>query len=115
MGSDWRTIFVTGGAGYIGSHCIVELLECGYDVVAIDNFANSVTETDGESAALKRVEQITQKKVTFYSCDLLDKEKLETIFNQVQYNNLYSHIFYKYYYSFAVYICIIYLSILRQN
>jgi len=79
----WRTIFVTGGAGYIGSHCIVELLECGYDVVAIDNFANSVTETDGESAALKRVEQITKKKVTFYNCDLLDREKLETVFNQV--------------------------------
>ncbi|EZA46459.1 UDP-glucose 4-epimerase, partial [Ooceraea biroi] len=54
MTGEWRTIFVTGGAGYIGSHCIVELLECGYDVVAIDNFANSVTETDGESAALKR-------------------------------------------------------------
>jgi len=84
MTGDWRTIFVTGGAGYIGSHCIVELLECGYDVVAIDNFANSVTETDGESAALKRVEQITGKKVTFYNCDLLDREKLETVFNQVQ-------------------------------
>lgn len=83
---DWRTIFVTGGAGYIGSHCIVELLECGYDVVAIDNFANSVTETDGESAALKRVEQITGKKVTFYNCDLLDREKLEIVFNQVQYS-----------------------------
>lgn len=83
MMGDWRTIFVTGGAGYIGSHCIVELLECGYDVVAIDNFANSVTETDGESAALKRVEQITGKKVTFYNCDLLDREKLETVFNQV--------------------------------
>lgn len=84
MTGDWRTIFVTGGAGYIGSHCIVELLECGYDVVAIDNFANSVTETDGESAALNRVEQITGKKVTFYNCDLLDREKLETVFNQVQ-------------------------------
>jgi hypothetical protein len=52
-------------------------------VVAIDNFANSVTETDGESAALKRVEQITGKKVTFYNCDLLDREKLETVFNEV--------------------------------
>ncbi|KAL6435323.1 hypothetical protein ACFW04_005382 [Cataglyphis niger] len=82
MTGDWRTIFVTGGAGYIGSHCIVELLECGYNVVAIDNFANSVTETDGESAALKRAEQITGKKVTFYNCDLLNREKLETIFNK---------------------------------
>lgn len=83
MSENWRTIFVTGGAGYIGSHCIVELLECGYDVVAIDNFANSVTETGEESAALKKVEQITGKKVAFYNCDLIDKEKLEIIFNKV--------------------------------
>lgn len=84
MTTDWRTIFVTGGAGYIGSHCIVELLESGYDVVAIDNFANSVTEGSGESAALKRVEQITGKKVTFYNCDLIDRDKLEVVFNKVK-------------------------------
>jgi UDP-glucose 4-epimerase len=83
--STWRTIFVTGGAGYIGSHCIVELLESGYNVVAIDNFANSVTEGKGESAALKRVEKITGKTVKFYNCDLLDKDKLEEIFNKVTY------------------------------
>ncbi|OAD60499.1 putative UDP-glucose 4-epimerase [Eufriesea mexicana] len=82
MTKDWKTIFVTGGAGYIGSHCIVELLESGYDVVAIDNFANSVTESSGESAALKRVEQITGKKVTFYNCDLINRDKLETVFNK---------------------------------
>ncbi|XP_006622605.1 UDP-glucose 4-epimerase-like [Apis laboriosa] len=81
MTKDWRTIFVTGGAGYIGSHCIIELLESGYDVIAIDNFANSVTES-GESAALKRVEQITGKKVTFYNCDLIDRDKLEIVFNK---------------------------------
>lgn len=84
MDKDWRTIFVTGGAGYIGTHCIVELLECGYDVVAIDNFANSVTEASGESAALKRVEQITGKKVSFYNCDLVNRDKLEAVFNKVQ-------------------------------
>lgn len=83
MTKDWKTIFVTGGAGYIGSHCIVELLESGYNVVAIDNFANSVTESSGESAALKRVEQITGKKVIFYNCDLIDRDKLETVFNKV--------------------------------
>ncbi|XP_017876674.1 UDP-glucose 4-epimerase-like [Ceratina calcarata] len=82
MTKDWKTIFVTGGAGYIGSHCIVELLESGYDVVAIDNFVNSVTEASGESAALKRVEQITGKKVAFYNCDLLDRDKLEITFNK---------------------------------
>lgn len=79
---DWKTIFVTGGAGYIGSHCIVELLENGYNVVSIDNFTNSVIEGDGQSAALKRVEKITGKKVTFYNCDLLDKERLEEVFNK---------------------------------
>lgn len=83
MTKDWRTIFVTGGAGYIGSHCIIELLESGYDVIAIDNFANSVTES-GESAALKRVEQITGKKIIFYNCDLIDRDKLEIVFNKVQ-------------------------------
>ncbi|XP_046434608.1 UDP-glucose 4-epimerase-like [Neodiprion fabricii] len=82
MSDQWKTVFVTGGAGYIGSHCVVELLECGYDVVAIDNFANSVTEDSGESSALKRVEKITGKKVTFYNCDLINKEKLEEIFNK---------------------------------
>ena len=85
--NSWKTIFVTGGAGYIGSHCIVELLECGYDVIAIDNFANSVTEGKGESAALKRVEKITGKKVQFYNCDLLDKDKLEEVFNKVTPSN----------------------------
>lgn len=86
MASEWKTVFVTGGAGYIGSHCVVELLESGYDVVAIDNFANSVTEESGESSALKRVEKITGKKVNFYNCDLIDRDKLEEIFNKV--NNL---------------------------
>lgn len=81
-----KTIFVTGGAGYIGSHCVVELLECGYEVVAVDNFTNSVIENDGCSAALKRVEQITGKDVTFYNCDLTDKQKLAEVFNKVNFN-----------------------------
>lgn len=80
---DWKTIFVTGGAGYIGSHCIIELLESGYDVISIDNFTNSVNEGDGQSAALKRVEKITGKKVKFYNCDLLDKGRLQEVFNKV--------------------------------
>lgn len=81
--TEWKTIFVTGGAGYIGSHCIVELLESGYDVISIDNFTNSVNEDDGQSAALKRVEKITGKKVKFYNCDLLDKGRLQEVFNKV--------------------------------
>lgn len=79
----FQTIFVTGGAGYIGSHCVVELLEAGYDVVACDNFANSVNGEKGTAPSLERVEEITGKKVTFYQCDLLDYERLDKIFSQV--------------------------------
>lgn len=82
MRPQWTTIFVSGGAGYIGSHCIVELLQAGYEVIAVDNFVNSVDE-DGEAISLKRVRQITGKSVTFYKCDLLDKEKLDDIFSLV--------------------------------
>jgi UDP-glucose 4-epimerase len=82
--SHLSTVFVTGGAGYIGSHCIVELLSAGYEVVVVDNFVNSVNGPDGESVALKRVEAITGKTVTFYECDLLDKTALENIFAKVR-------------------------------
>ncbi|XP_046637006.1 UDP-glucose 4-epimerase-like isoform X1 [Daphnia pulicaria] len=78
----FQTIFVTGGAGYIGSHCVVELLEAGYEVIACDNFANSVNGDKGTAPSLERVEEITGKKVTFYQCDLLDYERLNKIFSQ---------------------------------
>ncbi len=68
------SILVTGGAGYIGSHTCVELLNAGYDVVVLDNLYNSSAE------ALRRVEKITGKKLTFYKADLLDREALEHIF-----------------------------------
>jgi UDP-glucose 4-epimerase len=83
----WKTVFVTGGAGYIGSHCIVELLDAGYSVIAVDNFANSVNGECGEAPSLQRVERITGKAVTFYQCDLLDKPRLEEIFGEVSYHN----------------------------
>ena len=69
-------VLVTGGAGFIGSHTCIELLEAGYQVVVVDNLCNSSAE------ALKRVEQITGKKVTFYQEDLLDREAIEKIFEQ---------------------------------
>ncbi|WHY61127.1 UDP-glucose 4-epimerase GalE [Cytobacillus firmus] len=68
------TILVTGGAGYIGSHTCVELLKAGYDVAVVDNFVNSKPE------ALKRVQDITGKTFKIYNIDLLDEEKLETVF-----------------------------------
>lgn len=67
-------ILVTGGAGFIGSHTVVEVLENNEDVIVIDNLSNSKRE------ALDRVEDITGKSVTFYQTDLLDKDELDDIF-----------------------------------
>jgi len=70
------TVFVTGGAGYIGSHTIVELLNEGQQVVVLDNLSNSSEE------ALRRVEGITGKSVTFYRGDVLDAPLLDSIFKK---------------------------------
>lgn len=69
-------ILVTGGAGYIGSHTCVELLKEGYEVVVVDNLCNS------SELSLKRVEEITGKKVTFYHVDLLDEKALTEVFHK---------------------------------
>lgn len=69
-------ILVTGGAGYIGSHTCVELLEAGYDVVVVDNLYNS------SEKSLERVKEITGKELTFYQADILDEEALEKIFDK---------------------------------
>lgn len=67
-------ILVTGGAGYIGSHTCVELLNKGYEVVVIDNYSNSSAES------VKRVEKITDKKIALYEADVRDKTALDKIF-----------------------------------
>ena len=68
------SILVTGGAGYIGSHTVIELVNAGYDVVVVDNLCNSSNES------MKRVEEITGKAVKFYEVDILDKEGLTKVF-----------------------------------
>lgn len=73
-----KNILVTGGAGFIGSHTCVELLQSGYHVIVIDNLVNSSIE------ALKRVEQITSGKILFYKGSLLDKTFLESVFQTEQ-------------------------------
>ena len=69
-----ETILVTGGAGYIGSHTVLELLNKGYNVVVMDNLCNSSKES------LRRVEELTGKKVTFYETDIRDAEGTDKIF-----------------------------------
>ncbi|UOR13799.1 UDP-glucose 4-epimerase GalE [Halobacillus amylolyticus] len=68
------TILVTGGAGYIGSHTCVELLNEGYEIVVVDNFSNSSPES------LKRVSEITGRTFKSYDVDLLNKKDLDTVF-----------------------------------
>lgn len=71
-----NTVLVTGGAGYIGSHACVELLQSGYRVVVVDNLSNSKMES------LRRVQDITGKPLAFYQADVRDKQALTEIFSK---------------------------------
>lgn len=76
LGGSVMAVLVTGGAGYIGSHTCVELLNSGYEVVVMDNLYNS------NEKALERVEKITGKPVKFYCVDMLDKDAMNDIFEK---------------------------------
>ena len=69
-------ILLTGGAGYIGSHTCIELLNNGYEVIVVDNLSNS------KQVSLDRVEELTGKKLTFYQVDILDRDALSAIFEK---------------------------------
>ncbi|MBP5605004.1 MAG: UDP-glucose 4-epimerase GalE, partial [Ruminiclostridium sp.] len=70
------TILVTGGAGYIGSHTVVSLLENGYEVVVVDNLVNA------SKKSIDRVEQITGRKVKFFEADTLDRSAMKDILDK---------------------------------
>jgi len=72
----FMAILVTGGAGFIGSHTAVELLNSGKDIVIVDNFSNS------KPKALKAIKKITGKDFKFYEINYLDREKLEKVFEE---------------------------------
>ncbi len=69
-------ILITGGAGYIGSHTLIELATAGYDFVVVDNFSNS------KPQVLKRVEAIVGKPIKFYEADVCDEQALDKIFSE---------------------------------
>jgi len=75
-------VLVTGGAGFIGSHTTVEMLGAGYDAVIVDNLSNSTYE------CVRRVEEITEKKIPFYEVDLCDKEALRGVFKKHQFTHV---------------------------
>ncbi len=76
VGQKSMSILVTGGAGYIGSHTCVELLNAGQDIVVLDNYYNSKPES------LKRISKITGKDFKFYECDIRDREGLRRVFKE---------------------------------
>lgn len=77
-----ETVLISGGAGYIGSHTTVALVEAGYDVVVIDNFSNS------EAGAIEGVEKILGRKITFEKIDTCDKDALRGVFERHQFNTV---------------------------
>ena len=71
-----NNVFITGGAGFVGSHCVISLVKNGYKPIILDNFSNS------SQNIIKKLEIITNKKITFYKVDLRNKKKLNSIFKK---------------------------------
>lgn len=77
-----KKVCITGGAGYVGSHCAVKLIENGYDLIILDNFSNS------SFSVIKKIEKLTKKKIIFYKVDLKDKVKMKYIFRKYEFNTV---------------------------
>jgi UDP-glucose 4-epimerase len=69
-----KKILITGGAGYIASHTNIELLKGDFELILVDNFSNSCAES------MRRVEELSGRKVKFYEVDLMDSEALDKVF-----------------------------------
>lgn len=83
--SNNRTILVTGGAGYVGSHTVIELLNVGYNVICVDNLCNVYSRGGDEQCpeSLLRVQNVTGKPLIFYPVDIRDEKALDVIFKKV--------------------------------
>lgn len=73
-------VLVTGAAGFIGSHTVLELLDAGYTVTAIDNFSNSIPDAEGHPISLQRVSKLTGKNISFKKVDILNVTDLDNVF-----------------------------------
>lgn len=77
-------VLVAGGAGYIGSHTAIELLESGYEVVIVDNLSNS------NSIVVDRIKELSKKPVKFYNIDIRNKDEMHVVFKENILNQLYT-------------------------
>ncbi|XP_076766107.1 UDP-galactose 4'-epimerase isoform X2 [Xylocopa sonorina] len=82
-------VLVTGGAGYIGSHTVLELLQADFEVVVIDNLSNAYQgDNDVKPECLLRVERLTNKKITFIQCDVTNSNELRDVFKKHKFHSV---------------------------
>ncbi|KAM9777951.1 UDP-glucose 4-epimerase [Neosynchiropus ocellatus] len=75
-------VLVTGGGGYIGSHCVLELIEAGFQPVVVDNFSNAVRGEGDVPESIRRIEKLLSTSIEFHELDLLDRHGLEKLFRE---------------------------------
>ncbi|XP_041828908.1 UDP-glucose 4-epimerase isoform X1 [Melanotaenia boesemani] len=75
-------VLVTGGAGYIGSHCVLELIEAGYQPVVVDNFSNAVRGEGDVAESIQRIKKLLDTNIEFHELDLLDRPAMEKLFKK---------------------------------